>query len=124
MARAEVRCTPSSCVGLPYGAPAPTPVWTVSRMVHRRPATSCQKRPLRDLFMRPLHPRVSLAPDTASLPASPSASPRASKPEESKSMQIGIIGAGMIGSTVARLWADAGHTVRFATRHPDRLDGL
>jgi 8-hydroxy-5-deazaflavin:NADPH oxidoreductase len=39
-------------------------------------------------------------------------------------MQIGIIGAGMIGSTVGRLWADAGHTVRFATRHPDRLDGL
>jgi predicted dinucleotide-binding enzyme len=36
-------------------------------------------------------------------------------------MRIGIIGAGMIGSTVARLWAEAGHEVRLSSRHPEAL---
>ncbi|PYQ68974.1 MAG: NADP oxidoreductase, partial [Acidobacteria bacterium] len=27
-------------------------------------------------------------------------------------MRIGIVGAGMIGSTLAKLWVDAGHEVR------------
>ncbi len=39
-------------------------------------------------------------------------------------MRIGIIGAGMIGSTLARLWADAGHEIRLASRHPDSLAPL
>ncbi|MGZ7030555.1 MAG: NADPH-dependent F420 reductase [Thermoanaerobaculia bacterium] len=39
-------------------------------------------------------------------------------------MKIGIIGAGNIGSTVGKLWIDAGHEVRFASRHPDDLDTL
>jgi predicted dinucleotide-binding enzyme len=39
-------------------------------------------------------------------------------------MKIGIIGAGMIGSTVAKLWVDAGHEVRLASRHPDELQPL
>lgn len=39
-------------------------------------------------------------------------------------MRIGIIGAGMIGSTVAKLWVDAGHEVRLASRHPDQLEQL
>jgi 8-hydroxy-5-deazaflavin:NADPH oxidoreductase len=39
-------------------------------------------------------------------------------------MRIGIIGAGMIGSTVAKLWADAGHDVKLATRHPESLKPL
>lgn len=39
-------------------------------------------------------------------------------------MRIGIIGAGYIGSTIAKLWADAGHEVRVASRHPDRLRSL
>lgn len=39
-------------------------------------------------------------------------------------MKIGIIGAGMIGSTVGRLWIDAGHEVKFATRHPEELAPL
>src|SRR5947208_11662796 len=39
-------------------------------------------------------------------------------------MRIGIIGAGMIGSTLAKLWADAGHTVRVASRHPEELEAL
>jgi predicted dinucleotide-binding enzyme len=36
-------------------------------------------------------------------------------------MRIGIIGAGMIGSTLAKLWADAGHDVKLASRHPEAL---
>jgi len=36
-------------------------------------------------------------------------------------MRIGIIGAGMIGSTVAKLWAQAGHDVMIASRHPEEL---
>ena len=39
-------------------------------------------------------------------------------------MRIGIIGAGMIGSTLAKLWVDAGHEVRLASRHPDELQPL
>ena len=39
-------------------------------------------------------------------------------------MRIGIIGAGMIGSTLAKLWVDAGHDVRLATRHPGELQPL
>lgn len=36
-------------------------------------------------------------------------------------MRIGIIGAGMIGETMAKLWVDAGHEVRLASRHPEAL---
>ena len=36
-------------------------------------------------------------------------------------MRVGIIGAGMIGSTLAKLWVDAGHEVRLASRHPEQL---
>src|SRR5437870_1622698 len=39
-------------------------------------------------------------------------------------MRIGIVGAGMIGSTLAKLWVDAGHEVRVASRHPDQLQPL
>ncbi len=39
-------------------------------------------------------------------------------------MRIGIVGAGNIGSTMARLWADAGHEVRVASRHLDELRPL
>jgi predicted dinucleotide-binding enzyme len=39
-------------------------------------------------------------------------------------MRIGIIGAGMIGSTLAKLWVDAGHEVRIASRHPEELQPL
>jgi len=39
-------------------------------------------------------------------------------------MRIGIVGAGMIGSTVARLWVNAGHDVLLASRHPETLANL
>jgi 8-hydroxy-5-deazaflavin:NADPH oxidoreductase len=39
-------------------------------------------------------------------------------------LRIGIVGAGMIGSTLAKLWIDAGHEVRVASRHPEKLKAL
>ena len=39
-------------------------------------------------------------------------------------MRIGIIGAGMIGSTLAKLWADANHEIVISSRHPDELQSL
>jgi 8-hydroxy-5-deazaflavin:NADPH oxidoreductase len=39
-------------------------------------------------------------------------------------MRIGIVGAGMIGSTLSKLWIDAGHEVRLASRHPENLQPL
>ena len=39
-------------------------------------------------------------------------------------MKIGIIGAGNIAGAVGVLWARAGHTVRFGTRHPETLGPL
>jgi predicted dinucleotide-binding enzyme len=35
-----------------------------------------------------------------------------------------MIGAGSIGATVGRLWVEAGHQVRFASRHPEQLAPL
>jgi predicted dinucleotide-binding enzyme len=39
-------------------------------------------------------------------------------------VKIGIVGAGMIGATMAKLWADAGHEVLIASRHPEQLQPL
>lgn len=39
-------------------------------------------------------------------------------------MRIGIIGSGMMGSTLGTLWAQAGHDVFFASRHPEQLTEL
>jgi 8-hydroxy-5-deazaflavin:NADPH oxidoreductase len=39
-------------------------------------------------------------------------------------MRIGIIGAGRIGSTLAKMWVDAGHEVQLASRHPEHLQPL
>ena len=38
--------------------------------------------------------------------------------------KIGIIGAGNIGGTLARLWVASGHEVLVSSRHPDRLKPL
>ena len=39
-------------------------------------------------------------------------------------MRIGIIGSGMIGSTLADLWVKAGHDVMLSSRHPETLTPL
>ncbi|MBD1551451.1 NADPH-dependent F420 reductase [Pseudomonas typographi] len=39
-------------------------------------------------------------------------------------LKIGVIGAGNVGGTLGTLWAQAGHPVMFASRHPDELAGL
>lgn len=39
-------------------------------------------------------------------------------------MRIGIIGSGMMGSTLGTLWAKAGHDVFFSSRHPEQLADL
>lgn len=36
-------------------------------------------------------------------------------------LKIGVIGAGWLGGTVAKLWVKAGHHVMFSTRHLDEL---
>jgi prephenate dehydrogenase len=46
------------------------------------------------------------------------------EPLHEVAMRIGIIGAGMIGSTLSRLWSEAGHEVRLASRHPEHLTDL
>src|SRR5229473_1803666 len=43
---------------------------------------------------------------------------------ESKSLKIGIIGAGKIGGTLGELWAKAGHEVFLSSRHPEELEPL
>ncbi len=39
-------------------------------------------------------------------------------------MKIGIIGAGHIGATLARLWAHANHDIIISSRHPSQLQEL
>jgi predicted dinucleotide-binding enzyme len=43
---------------------------------------------------------------------------------EEVTVRIGIVGAGRIGSTLAKLWVDAEHEVRLASRHPETLKPL
>lgn len=44
--------------------------------------------------------------------------------DEARRRKVGIFGAGMIGETLAELWASAGHDVMVSTRHPEQLEGL
>lgn len=37
-------------------------------------------------------------------------------------VRIGVVGTGNVGGTLGRRWAEAGHTVRFGTRDPERSD--
>ncbi|MBI4820373.1 MAG: NADPH-dependent F420 reductase [Deltaproteobacteria bacterium] len=39
-------------------------------------------------------------------------------------MRIGIIGSGMMGATLAKLWVKAGHEVLLSSRHPDGLSPI
>ncbi len=59
----------------------------------------------------------------AFMPALVSAPARAQE-ASTRALSIGIIGAGNIGGTLARLWVKAGHRVMLASRHPQQLRGL
>lgn len=39
-------------------------------------------------------------------------------------MRVGIVGSGRIGGTLGKLWARAGHSVLFSSRHPEELAAL
>src|SRR5262245_36379918 len=39
-------------------------------------------------------------------------------------MRVGIVGAGKIGSTLAKLWTSAGHAVLLSSRHPQDIQPL
>jgi hypothetical protein len=43
---------------------------------------------------------------------------------DNKPIKIGIIGAGKIGGSLAKLWVQAGHEVLLSSRHPDELKPL
>jgi len=45
-------------------------------------------------------------------------------PKTAHPMKIGIIGAGEIGSALARHWGAAGHDLMISSRHPDELRAL
>jgi hypothetical protein len=44
--------------------------------------------------------------------------------QHDRPLRIGILGAGLLGGTLGRLWARRGHHVMFSSRHPERLAGL
>jgi 8-hydroxy-5-deazaflavin:NADPH oxidoreductase len=56
--------------------------------------------------------------------AAPAAAAPAPPAAAAAPLKIGIIGAGHIGGTLARLWVAAGHEVLVSSRHPDELKGL
>lgn len=64
---------------------------------------------------------VAVAAGAATAPA---AAPAAASTEPRAPMRIGIIGAGNIGGTLAKLWVDAGHRVMLSSRHPEQLRAL
>lgn len=39
-------------------------------------------------------------------------------------LKISVIGAGNVGGTLGTLWAQAGHSVMFSSRHPEALAGV
>jgi 8-hydroxy-5-deazaflavin:NADPH oxidoreductase len=49
---------------------------------------------------------------------------RAADPAPGAPLKIGIIGAGHIGGTLAKLWVQAGHEVMVSSRHPEQMQEL
>jgi predicted dinucleotide-binding enzyme len=64
------------------------------------------------------------AAGSAAAPAPAAPPPAAPPPAAAAPLRIGIIGAGHIGGTLARLWVAAGHEVLVSSRHPEELKGL
>ncbi|WP_232293607.1 NADPH-dependent F420 reductase [Stigmatella aurantiaca] len=56
--------------------------------------------------------------------ASDKAPPEKTAPRTVKPRKIGIIGAGKVGGTLARLWVKAGYEVLISSRHPEELKPL
>lgn len=54
----------------------------------------------------------------------PAAAPGPAPAAAGAPLRIGIIGAGHIGGTLAKLWVRAGHEVLVSSRHPEQLAGL
>jgi 8-hydroxy-5-deazaflavin:NADPH oxidoreductase len=48
----------------------------------------------------------------------------AAAPSQATPQKIGIIGAGHIGGTLAKLWVESGHEVLISSRHPEQLRSL
>jgi predicted dinucleotide-binding enzyme len=63
--------------------------------------------------------RLGLLAAALTLAAAPAAQAADAAPA-----RIGIIGAGHIGGTLARLWVAAGHEVLLSSRHPEELKSL
>ena len=72
---------------------------------------------LRELLLKGLATVAALG--LAAHAETAAAAPAASAPQK-----IGIIGAGHIGGTLARLWVAAGHEVLISSRHPEELRPL
>ena len=53
-----------------------------------------------------------------------SAGTAAAAPADGAPLKIGIIGAGQIGGTLAKLWVASGHEVLISSRHPEKLRSL
>jgi predicted dinucleotide-binding enzyme len=71
----------------------------------------------REILLKGLAAVAALA--LAAHPGTAGAAPAGNAP-----MKIGIIGAGHIGGTLAKLWVEAGHEVLISSRHPEQLRPL
>jgi predicted dinucleotide-binding enzyme len=56
--------------------------------------------------------------------AQPAENEGAHAAQSAKPMRIGVIGAGSLGGTVGRVLVQAGHEVKFSSRHPEELAAM
>ena len=66
----------------------------------------------------------TLAIAVAAIGMAISAMPGRAAAAPARTLEIGIIGAGHMGGTLARLWAKAGYELMISSRHPAALEGL